>query len=76
VVSVTDRDHDDANTQVSYSILPSPHSHLFTIRERGQECDVILTDQLDADVASNASVATVIYSLQVCMCTSYNGKLH
>ena len=51
--------------QVRYTILPSVHAQLFKLRPRGQNCDVILTEQLDADVVSNETVATVVYSITV-----------
>ena len=65
MVSVTDADSDADHIQVSYEIIPSPHSHLFELKPRGQHCDVILTDQLDADIVSNETVATVVYSIMV-----------
>lgn len=65
VVSVTDADKDEENVQVEYEILPSDHSHLFELAPRGQDCDVLLTRDLDADVTSNETVATVVYSIMV-----------
>ena len=65
VLSVTDADSDEQNVQVAYEIVPSLHSHLFELSPRGQDCDVILTDQLDADVVSNQTIATVVYSVMV-----------
>ncbi|XP_067937193.1 protocadherin Fat 4-like [Watersipora subatra] len=63
VVSVTDDDSSSENIQVDYRILPSADSYLFELLPRGQQCDVILTDQLDADIVSNETVASVIYSI-------------
>ena len=65
VVSVTDADYEPAHKQVEFIILPSPHSYLFRLEQRGQDCDVILTEKLEADVPTNESVATVVYSINV-----------
>ena len=65
VVSVTDADYEPAHKQVEFIIHPSPHSYLFRLEQRGQDCDVILTEKLEADVPTNESVATVVYSINV-----------
>ena len=65
MVSVTDADYEPAHKQVEFIILPSPHSYLFRLEQRGQDCDVILTEKLEADVPTNESVATVVYSINV-----------
>lgn len=66
MVAVTDDDYDAINKQVEYMIEPSsPHISLFRLQPRQQECDVILTGQLDADNLPNDTMSTIVYSIEV-----------
>lgn len=64
-VTVTDADSDPVNQQVEYYIKPSPYAYLFRLESAGQICDIILTDQLDADNTNNISIMSVVYRINV-----------
>jgi len=64
-LTVLDGDSTPDYKRVVYTIEPSPDASYFILEPRGLYCDVVLVDKLEADIPTNATVATVVYSINV-----------